>query len=318
MSHFLLLYYIGVAIVGFIALAIVVFGIIRSRIATYWLLFLFYTAHTLLICTFFVREYLYTNISGYSNDAVYLTYVINTIFSVAVLAAATLYFHRLFSVRYRRIRDIACGIGYVLTAGAYVLPGAVAVDAQRGVLIFGVSAIVGESIYLALFAYMLVLGIVASKRDRSLREGVLIWTLMVFGAAGFVESLSGALRFASAREIVLSSVSEGFSISTVPYAAVGIVLIYYFGSYLLAESRSEPPGCEMLVERYGISPREREVIRLMNQGFSNREIAEKLFVSVATVKTHAHNIFEKTDTRSRYELFHLTRNERAGTEGRPS
>jgi hypothetical protein len=54
-------------------------------------------------------------------------------------------------------------------------------------------------------------------------------------------------------------------------------------------------------------PRETEVIDLLNRGLSNREIAEKLYVGIATVKTHAHSIYEKTGASSRYDLFRLVR-----------
>jgi NarL family two-component system response regulator LiaR len=49
----------------------------------------------------------------------------------------------------------------------------------------------------------------------------------------------------------------------------------------------------------GISSREYEVLELIAQGFSNEEIAEKLFVSISTVKTHVSNLFSKLDARRR-------------------
>lgn len=44
---------------------------------------------------------------------------------------------------------------------------------------------------------------------------------------------------------------------------------------------------DMAVEKLGISPRELEVLQLMAEGLSNRQIGERLFVSESTVKTHA-------------------------------
>jgi DNA-binding NarL/FixJ family response regulator len=44
----------------------------------------------------------------------------------------------------------------------------------------------------------------------------------------------------------------------------------------------------------GLSKREEEVAALLARGLSNKEIAEKLFISVATVKDHVHRILEKT------------------------
>ncbi|HMJ70841.1 MAG TPA: LuxR C-terminal-related transcriptional regulator [Cyclobacteriaceae bacterium] len=52
-------------------------------------------------------------------------------------------------------------------------------------------------------------------------------------------------------------------------------------------------------EKLGISKREFEVLELMAVGMSNQEIADKLFVSVNTIKTHSANLFSKLDVRRR-------------------
>ena len=54
-------------------------------------------------------------------------------------------------------------------------------------------------------------------------------------------------------------------------------------------------------QRLGISRREYEVLELIAQGLSNREIADKLFVSLNTVKTHSSHLFMKLDARRRTE-----------------
>ena len=48
-----------------------------------------------------------------------------------------------------------------------------------------------------------------------------------------------------------------------------------------------------------LSPREMEVLQLMAEGLANQEIADKLFVSLPTVKTHASNIYQKMDVKRR-------------------
>ncbi|MGW8121075.1 response regulator transcription factor [Roseivirga echinicomitans] len=45
-------------------------------------------------------------------------------------------------------------------------------------------------------------------------------------------------------------------------------------------------------------PREREILKLISQEFSNKQIAEELFISERTVETHRKNIFRKTKTNS--------------------
>lgn len=56
---------------------------------------------------------------------------------------------------------------------------------------------------------------------------------------------------------------------------------------------------EVILHETGISKREHEVLELMAQGLSNKEIAEKLFVSLNTVKTHSANLFTKLDAKRR-------------------
>ncbi len=56
---------------------------------------------------------------------------------------------------------------------------------------------------------------------------------------------------------------------------------------------------EKEVAKLGVSKRELEVLQLMAQGFSNGEIAERLFVSLHTIKTHTSNLFEKMDVKRR-------------------
>jgi ATP/maltotriose-dependent transcriptional regulator MalT len=54
-----------------------------------------------------------------------------------------------------------------------------------------------------------------------------------------------------------------------------------------------------------ITPRELEILNLMAQGMSNREIAEKLFVSENTVKTHSSRVFDKLGAKRRTQAVQL-------------
>jgi DNA-binding CsgD family transcriptional regulator len=56
---------------------------------------------------------------------------------------------------------------------------------------------------------------------------------------------------------------------------------------------------EKRLEQLGITPRELEILEAMAAGLSNREIAERLFVSENTVKTHAARLFDKLSARRR-------------------
>lgn len=53
------------------------------------------------------------------------------------------------------------------------------------------------------------------------------------------------------------------------------------------------------IEKRKISKRELEVLTLISDGKSNQEIADSLFVSIPTIKTHISNLFEKLDAKRR-------------------
>lgn len=65
----------------------------------------------------------------------------------------------------------------------------------------------------------------------------------------------------------------------------------------------------VFINKYKVSNREKEVIELLLKGKSYKEIMDKLFISMPTVKTHVSNIYNKTNTNSKIELANLIKNE---------
>jgi DNA-binding CsgD family transcriptional regulator len=61
-----------------------------------------------------------------------------------------------------------------------------------------------------------------------------------------------------------------------------------------------------------ITDREREIANLVAAGLSNRQIAERLSVSVRTVEGHVYRIFAKLDIERREQLIHLVSDARFG------
>lgn len=61
------------------------------------------------------------------------------------------------------------------------------------------------------------------------------------------------------------------------------------------------------VSAHGLSVREMEVLQLMSQGLSNNEIAEKLFLSPNTIKTHSSRLYEKLGVKRRTQAVEKAR-----------
>lgn len=70
-----------------------------------------------------------------------------------------------------------------------------------------------------------------------------------------------------------------------------------------APGPSAPPAApEAYAEAIGLSPRERQIYRLLLDNKSVQEIAQTLYISPGTVKSHAHNIYQKAQVGDRKEL----------------
>lgn len=64
---------------------------------------------------------------------------------------------------------------------------------------------------------------------------------------------------------------------------------------------------EERVQQLGITPRELDILEAMAAGLSNREIAERLFVSENTVKTHSSRLFDKLNAKRRTQAVQLAK-----------
>jgi DNA-binding CsgD family transcriptional regulator len=85
----------------------------------------------------------------------------------------------------------------------------------------------------------------------------------------------------------------------------------YFSYGTLLPSFATEPGKNIpfkeFCARFEVSPRESEVIMEICNGLSNKEISDKLFISLQTVKDHTHHIYIKTNVRSRVQLINLVK-----------
>lgn len=68
---------------------------------------------------------------------------------------------------------------------------------------------------------------------------------------------------------------------------------------VLVPTPAAPVFDKNALEKLGLTSRENEVLQLLVRGYSNAEIAARLFLSVSTIKTHVSNLFFKLDVTSR-------------------
>lgn len=96
------------------------------------------------------------------------------------------------------------------------------------------------------------------------------------------------------------------------------LLIYFFISRHFFQQydpggKAELPDLSRFYKDKNISDREREIIELLIEGQSNREVGESLFISYNTVKTHVRNIYRKMEVSNKLQLYYLLRQQRNET-----
>ena len=146
---------------------------------------------------------------------------------------------------------------------------------------------------------------------RRVKKQTLIHTL-IYGLCGGV--LIVALRLIEFRFLVVEHSIEIYGgLIALVFAALGI----WLGLKLTRKEEvvvvkevpvpSNQPFAlnEERLKLLGITRRELEILELMAQGLSNREIADKLFVSENTVKTHSSRLFDKLSARRRTQAVQI-------------
>ena len=145
-------------------------------------------------------------------------------------------------------------------------------------------------------------------------ERASVKTILIYGAIG--GALIAALKAAEYRFLVVEHALELYGgIVALLFAALGIWLglklvrpretVVLKEIHVPAPTRFVPDTARQ--EGLGITKRELEILEQIAAGLSNREIAEKLFVSENTVKTHSARVFDKLNAKRRTQAVQLAK-----------
>ena len=125
-------------------------------------------------------------------------------------------------------------------------------------------------------------------------------SILLYGIAMAV--LIGILKFAEYRFYVRDLSLELFlGLVAVIFVGLGVWVGRRLTRVKVVAPESEFVLNDAHLKKLGITKREYEVLSLIAQGLSNKEIADKLFVSTSTIKTHVSNIIAKLDSSRRTE-----------------
>ncbi|MDC8005982.1 LuxR C-terminal-related transcriptional regulator [Aureisphaera galaxeae] len=122
-------------------------------------------------------------------------------------------------------------------------------------------------------------------------------TVFVFGAL-----IIALLTLFQLSKFTISSGSLGIEV----VIAIIAIIFFIIGVYINRRARNTSTENSEIhkiddqkVAELGLSKREHEILMKISEGLSNKEIADQLFVSESTVKTHVSNLFTKLDVKRR-------------------
>jgi DNA-binding CsgD family transcriptional regulator len=301
MEDLLIAYYLVVIMIGFAALAIAGFWAVKTRDPDLRNFCIVYALFTLLLIVSVFRKYLSLNVEGYSPRDWYNISGVYLIINSLIMPAFIHFLLGIYQVRHRTLIAIIILVITLLSIGLLYSPLGAVLDEGSKVIHFGVGYPISSAWYLVSFTFALLLGYGSLPRFWNSEQRNLIVGLLIFATFGYVESLLNAPNALRTGSVAFGEERE-FLYSSIPYALFGLFLIYHF----LRFSPQTPIGLDSLSESflsaYGITDREREIIEKVIEGKSNSTIADELFISLATVKTHLHNIYTKIGVESRFDL----------------
>jgi DNA-binding NarL/FixJ family response regulator len=136
---------------------------------------------------------------------------------------------------------------------------------------------------------------------QALRDELPATRFLALSVSDAAEDVIGVIR-AGARGYVTKTISGPDLASAIARVADGDAVFSprLAGFVLDAFSTGAPPASDPELE--SLTPREREVLRLIARGYAYKEVAKELFISVKTVETHVSVVLRKLQLSSRHEL----------------
>lgn len=183
-------------------------------------------------------------------------------------------------------------LAVVLIVGAYLAY-------QSFDVLLNVKQLYALLILSVIFFICILLSLTAIQYFQRSRKSVLI--LLVF--------LSGAVHIPLFLDQIIHPVAELVFIFLFFLTNTGMGVYFVYMAKLPVKKTQDQTvvSFDVFLQQYGITSREAEVIMEIYKGKTNKEIADKLFVTLQTIKDHTHRIYQKTQVKNRTQLASLLR-----------
>lgn len=298
MQHMFIFFYLVTLLIGAGALAVSGFVYHRTRNSLLGRYMLYLSSMTLLVLSYmFALSYANLNLAGVSFNLLLLIVSVSIISFALMMFSVAVFAHSLILEGTSTWRNVIAGVVSALTLVLMISSFNIDMAGKRISQSRGFPLYLAMALFYLMVVYSIGLKIAYWKRldeeRRAIARNITVLNLIFF--PGVVYDLH--LYMTHQVHIFTPLFYCVFAVLFTLYVAKR----YSIGLKLTAADITEDSLGKALVAA-GISSREKDIIRLMLDGLGNREIAERLFISLNTVKTHNRNIFRKMNVNSRFEL----------------
>jgi len=301
MTHFHTVYFVLTLIIGISSLSILIVLYLKDKYPLLKAYILFYSSFTLIVFLNSILFYIKTNIENYHTPLFsFLDYIESPFAQYLLMFSLPYFFHKLFNIPNAKKRNLIVAIIAIIMFLLYPFYNYFYDD---GSLVNIIGEYIEDIMFVSIIIYSIIIGFIHQKSISNNQLKKTIKFLMILMLIFIPGIYNDTFR------------SEITSIRFYPllYWAFSVTFTYYFiKSFLLRETERKTKyvsnsitasnNTDSLLNNYNISEREKEVVALLLEGKSYQQIAEQLFVSVNTVKTHVRKIYPKLGINSRHEL----------------
>ena len=273
---------------------------------------LFIAGMTLMVLSFTVGSQILSS-RGVSGAVALGVGLVNVVADSFLVFSLPFFVHSLFPAR----RETALNRLWAATAGIAALAGAAAmVGAAPPSIVTVLFAGMGTAVAYATLRGFLQVVIRRKNAAESMTDGdrprwALIVAGMTFTSVGYLPFFIVFDLFPRGFPSLTGALAPTIKVFPSFYAIVNGLYVATTVPLLVRGSRSGGPtavrALPMDLDALDLSPREREVAALLAAGSTYRDIADRLFISLATVKTHVDRIYKKTGAANKTELSFMAR-----------
>lgn len=296
MEHFRILYHFVTSCLGISFLVVSLYLLKRGEDSKLKYFVYFYSSFTMIAVFEFFAVYVKTNcFTEYTKLYEIIRYLSNPVGLLLIIYTFPLFVNSLIYIKSPKNQNILFGIlAIILLITNYSISLFSSEESTNYIRI-----ITKDSIFIMVIFYVLIKLFIHSKKAEVKDKTFFTKTVWLF--ALFIPGIIIDTFFTSFPQI---------KIFPVIYVITGVFFVkYYFDGFEKGKNTGAVQFTEIsyheLEKQYGLTSRESETLKYIVMGYSNKKIADELFISINTVKSHIRNSYQKLEISNRIELINL-------------